>query len=46
MSEHNAVNSVRPIWGPIELLKQRFAENFFWESTVWREWWAEYSRKP
>jgi hypothetical protein len=33
-------------WGPIELLKQRFAENFFWESTVWREWWAEYSRKP
>ncbi len=33
-------------WGPIELLKQRFAENFFWESTAWQGWWAEYGRKP
>lgn len=33
-------------WGPIELLKRRFAENFFWDSTAWREWWAAYGRKP
>lgn len=25
-------------WGPIELLKVRFAENFFWDVAVWREW--------
>jgi hypothetical protein len=31
-------------WGPIELLKQRFAENFFWDTTAWRKWWAEYGR--
>jgi hypothetical protein len=29
-------------WGPIHLLKQRFAENFFWDTTAWREWWAEH----
>ena len=29
-------------WGPIQLLKQRFAENFFWDTTAWREWWAEH----
>jgi hypothetical protein len=33
-------------WGPIDLLKQRFAENFFWDVTAWREWWAEYGREP
>jgi hypothetical protein len=33
-------------WGPIELLKQRFAENFFWDVTAWRGWWAEYGRGP
>jgi hypothetical protein len=33
-------------WGPIELLKERFAENYFWDLTAWREWWAEYGRKP
>jgi hypothetical protein len=32
------------IWGPIDLLKLRFAENFFWDTTAWRGWWAEYGR--
>jgi hypothetical protein len=32
--------------GPIELLRQRFAENYLWDSTAWREWWTEYGRKP
>jgi hypothetical protein len=32
-------------WGPIELLKERFAENFFWNTTAWREWWTDYRRK-
>ena len=35
-------------WPPIEqrdaidLLRERFAENFFSDSTAWRKWWAEY----
>lgn len=36
-------------WGPIELLKDRFAENFFWDMDAWREWWAGYElggRRP
>jgi hypothetical protein len=32
--------------GPIELLKRRFAENFFWDATAWRGWWAERGRRP
>jgi hypothetical protein len=33
-------------WGPVELLKYRFAENFFWDTTAWREWWAKRRRSP
>jgi hypothetical protein len=28
-------------WGPIYLLKQRYAQNFFWDTIAWREWWAQ-----
>ena len=35
-----------PSRGPIELLKRRFAENFFWDTTAWRGWWAERGRHP
>jgi hypothetical protein len=27
-------------WGPISLLRERFAENFYWDTSAWREWWA------
>ena len=30
----------------IELLKDRFAENDFWDAAGWRAWWAEYTRSP
>ena len=33
-------------WGPIELLKQRFAENFFWDTAAWKQWWTEYGSGP
>jgi hypothetical protein len=29
---------------PIELLRKRFAENFFWDSAAWRQWWVGYSQ--
>ncbi len=29
-------------WAPIDLLKQRFAENLYWDSAAWREWWAQH----
>jgi hypothetical protein len=32
--------------GPIDLLKARFAENFFWDTTAWRGWWAEHCPHP
>lgn len=31
-------------WGPVGLLRDRFAENFFWDTTAWRKWWAEQGR--
>ena len=31
--------------GPIELLRDRFAENFFWDTTAWREWGEEQARE-
>jgi hypothetical protein len=33
-------------WGPIDLLKQRFGENFFWDTTAWRGWWVEHGACP
>jgi hypothetical protein len=27
-------------WGPIDLLRTRFAVNYFWDTDAWRDWWA------
>jgi hypothetical protein len=25
--------------GPVELLRDRFAVNYFWDTAEWRDWW-------
>ena len=32
--------------GPIVLLKDRFAENDFWDTAAWRTWWTGRGRQP
>ena len=46
LSQEQRDNSAKTSSGLLDLLKRRFAENFYWDVPAWREWWAEQDRRP